>query len=150
MSDLICEAFFGMEPWVDFLWWIFSGRASSEGRLLMIVPMEGSVPTTAQVGQFTKFDEISSSHGGHTSVAASLPRSCLDCMRRSGAPCSSAEHLWVQRLLEVPIALRRSRGSGTGRGPCVGGYVRRRVPQPLLWHQAMSSSGRSSIWSRSS
>ena len=93
MPDLICEAFFGMEPWVDFLWWIFFGRASSEGRLLMSVPVEGSMPTAAQVGQFIKFDEISSSHGDHTSVAAPLLRSCLDYMRRSGAPCSSAEYL---------------------------------------------------------
>ena len=92
MLDLICEAFFGMEPRVDFLWWIFIGRALSEGRLLMIVPVEDSVPTTAQVGQFIKFDEISSSHGDHTSVAAPLPRSYLNCMRRLGAPCSSAEH----------------------------------------------------------
>ena len=90
---LICEAFFGMEPCVDSLWWILTGRASSEGRLLTIVPVEGFVPTTAQVGQFIMFDEISSSHGDHTSVAAPLPRSCLDCIRRSGAPCSSAEHL---------------------------------------------------------
>ena len=93
MLDLICEAFFGMEPCVDFLWWIFTRRALSEGRLLMIVPVEGSVPIAAQVGQFIKFDEIFSSHGDHTSVAALPPRSCLDCMRRSGAPCSSGEHL---------------------------------------------------------
>jgi len=93
MLDLIYEAFFRMEPRVDFLWWIFTGRALSEGRLLMIVPVEGSVPTAAQVGQFIKFDEIFSSHGGHTLVAAPPPRSCLNCMRRSGAPCSSAEHL---------------------------------------------------------
>ena len=90
---LICEAFFRMELCVDSLWWFFTGRALSEGRLLMIVPVEGSVPIAAQVGQFTKFDEISSSHGDHTLVAAPLLRSCLDCMRRSGAPCSSAEHL---------------------------------------------------------
>ena len=70
----------------------------AEGKLPRIVLVEGSAPTAAQVGQFIKFDEISSSHGGHTSVAASLPRSCLDYMRRSGAPCSSAEHLWVRRL----------------------------------------------------
>ena len=93
MLDLICEAFFRMELCVDSLWWIFTRRASSEGRLVTIVPVEGSVPTTAQVSQFIKFDEISSSHGDHTSVAAPLPRSCLDCMRRSGAPCSSVEHL---------------------------------------------------------
>ena len=91
--DLIYEAFFGMEPCVDFLWWIFTGRASSEGRLLTIVLVEGSVPTAAQVDQFIKFDEISSSHGGHTSVVAPPPRSYLDYMRRSRAPCSSAEHL---------------------------------------------------------
>ena len=74
---LVCEAFFGMEPCVDSLWWIFAGRASSEGRLLMIVPVEGSVPTAAQVGQFTKFDEISSSHGDHTSVATPPLRSSM-------------------------------------------------------------------------
>ena len=49
MLGLICEAFFGMEPCVDFLWWIFTGRALSEGRLLTIVPVEGSVPIAAQV-----------------------------------------------------------------------------------------------------
>jgi len=93
MLDLICEAFFGMEPCVDSLWWIFSGRASSEGRLLTIMLVEGSVPIAAQVGQFIKFDEIFSSHGDHTLGAVPPSRSCLDCMRRSGAPCSSAEHL---------------------------------------------------------
>ena len=95
-AGFICEAFFGMEPCVDFFRWIFARLALSEGKLLRIVTVEGSVPAAAQVGQFIKFDEISSSHGGHTSVAASLPWSCLDCMRRSGAPCSFAEHLWVR------------------------------------------------------
>jgi len=90
---LVYEAFSRIELCVDSLRWIFTERALSEGRLLMIAPVESSVPTTAQVGQFIMFDEISSSHGDHTSVAAPLPRSCLDCMRRSGAPCSSAEHL---------------------------------------------------------
>ena len=96
-AGFICEAFFRMEPCVDFLRWILTGRALSEGKLLRIVSVEGSAPAAVQVGQFTKFDEISSSHGGHTSVAASLTRSYLDCMRRSGAPCSSDEHLWVRR-----------------------------------------------------
>ena len=82
MLDLICEAFFRMEPHVDFLWWIFTGRALSERRLLTIVPVEGSVPTAAQVSQFIKFDEISSSHGDHTLGAAPLSRSYLDYMRR--------------------------------------------------------------------
>ena len=90
---LVCDAFFGMEPCIDSLRWIFTRRALSEGRLLVIASVESSVPTTAQVGQFIKFDEISSSHGDHTSVAAPLPRSYLNCMRRSGAPCSSTEHL---------------------------------------------------------
>ena len=94
-AGFICEAFFGMEPCVDFLWRIFTGRALSEGRSLRIVLVEGSAPAAAQVGQFIKFDEIFSSHGGHTLVVVSLPRSCLDCMRRSRAPCSSNEHLWV-------------------------------------------------------
>ena len=89
---LVCEAFFGMELCIDSLWWIFTGQALSEGRLLMIASVEGSVPPTAQVGQFIKFDEISFGHGDHTSGAAPLTRSCLGCMRRPGAPCSSAEH----------------------------------------------------------
>ena len=65
------------------------------GELLEIVLVEGFVLVAAQVGQSVKFDEISSSHGGHTLVATSLTRSCLNCMRRLGAPCSSVEHLWV-------------------------------------------------------
>ena len=80
---------------MDFFFWIFTGRALLEGKLPRIVLVEGSMPVAAQVGQFIKFDEMSSNHGGRTLVAASLHRSCLDCMRRSGAPCSSAEHLWV-------------------------------------------------------
>ena len=95
-AGLIYEAFFGMEPCVDFLRWIFTERALSEGKLLRILLVEGSVPAAAQVGPFIKFDEFSSSHGSRILVAAPLPRSCLDCMRRLGAPCSSAEHLWVQ------------------------------------------------------
>ena len=74
-AGLIYEAFFGVEPCVDFLLWIFTGRVLSEGKSLRIVPVDGPVPAAAQVGQLIKFDEISSSHGGHTSVAASLPRS---------------------------------------------------------------------------
>ena len=96
-KEVVLDFFFEMEPCAGFLRWIFTGRALSEGKLPRIVLVEGSVPTVAQVGQFIKFDEISSSHGGHTSVVVSLPRSCLDCMRRSGAPCSSAEHLWLRR-----------------------------------------------------
>ena len=49
-TEFICEAFFGMEPCVDFLRWIFTGRALSEGKLPRIVLVGGSVPTTAQVG----------------------------------------------------------------------------------------------------
>ena len=64
-----------------------------EGKLPRIVLVEGSAPVAAQVGQFIKFDEISSSHGGHTLVTVSLSRSCLVCMRRFATPCSSAEHL---------------------------------------------------------
>jgi len=46
-AGLVCEAFFGMEPCVDFLLWIFTGRALSEGKLLRIVPVEGSMPVAA-------------------------------------------------------------------------------------------------------
>ena len=95
-AGFVCEAFLGMEPFVHSFRWIFTGRALSEGKLPRIVLVEDSMPAAAQVAQFIKFDEISSSHGGHTLVAASLPRSCLDCMRSSGAPCSSTEHLWVR------------------------------------------------------
>ena len=70
-----------MEPCVDSFQWIFIERALSEGKLPRIVLVEGFVPAAAQVGQFIKFDEISSSYGGHTSVVASLPRSYLDYMR---------------------------------------------------------------------
>ena len=86
-AGFVYEAFFGMKPCV----------ALSEKKLLRSVPVEGSTPTSAQVGQFIKFDEISSSHGDHTLVAASLLRNSLDYMRRSRAPCSSTEHLWVRR-----------------------------------------------------
>ena len=81
---------------MDFLRWIFAGRALSEGKLPRIVLVEGFVPAAAQVGQFIKFDEISSSRGGHTSVTMSLSRSCLGYMRRFATPCSSVEHLWVR------------------------------------------------------
>ena len=83
-ARFVCKAFFGMEPY-------------AEGKLPRVMLVEGSAPVAAQAGQFIKFDEISSSHGGHTSVAASLTRSSLDCMRRSGAPCSFAEHPWVRQ-----------------------------------------------------
>ena len=71
-AGFIYEAFFGMEPCVDSFWWIFTRRALSKGKLPGIVLVEGSMPTAAQVGQFIKFDETSSSHGGHTS-AGSIP-----------------------------------------------------------------------------
>ena len=45
-AGLICEAFFGMEPCVDFLRWIFTGQALSEGKLLRIKPVEGSASIT--------------------------------------------------------------------------------------------------------
>ena len=38
----ICEAFLGVEPLVDFFWWIFTRRALSEGK----------PPRTASVGGF--------------------------------------------------------------------------------------------------
>ena len=71
----ICEAFFEMELRVDFLWWIFTRRALSEGKLPRTVPVGGFTPAAAQVGQFTKFDEMletSSSHGGHIMAGSVL------------------------------------------------------------------------------
>ena len=74
----ICEAFVGMERHVDFFRRVLFGRALSKRKTLGTVPVGGFALTAAQVGQFIKFDEISSSHGGHTSVgsvpAQELPR----------------------------------------------------------------------------
>jgi len=61
-----------MDPCVDSFRWIFTGRALSEGKLPRIVLVEGFVPVAAQVGQFIKFDAMSSNHGGHT-LAGSVP-----------------------------------------------------------------------------
>ena len=61
-----------MEPCVDSFWWIFAGRALSKGKFPRIVLVEGSMSAATQVGQFIKFDEISSTHGAHTS-AGSVP-----------------------------------------------------------------------------
>ena len=49
-AGFICDAFFGMDLCEDFLRWIFTGRALSEGKLLRIVLVEGSTPVVAQVG----------------------------------------------------------------------------------------------------
>ena len=74
-AEFIYEAFFRMDLSVDSFRWIFTRRALSEGKLPRIVLVEGSVPAAAQVGQFIKFDEISSRLGGRTSVVVSLHRS---------------------------------------------------------------------------
>ena len=37
----VCEAFLRMEPHVDFFRWMFSRRALSEGKPLMIAPVGG-------------------------------------------------------------------------------------------------------------
>ena len=110
----VCEAFIRMEPHVDSFWRVFSERALSERKTLGTAPMGGFTLAAAQVGQFIKFDEISSSHGSHTSAVASLPKSCLDCMRMLGAPCCSTEHLWVRRPCGTHCT-RQSQGSETGR-----------------------------------
>ena len=71
----VYEAFLGMEPLVDFFRRIFIGRALSEGRPTRTVPVGGFTPAAAQVGQFTKFDEMletSSSHGGHIMAGSVL------------------------------------------------------------------------------
>ena len=56
-AGFVYEAFFGMEPY-------------AEGKLPRIMLVEGSTPIATQVGQFIKFDEVSSSHGGHTLVGS--------------------------------------------------------------------------------
>ena len=38
---IICEAFLGMEPHVDFFRWILSGQALSEGKPPRIAPVGG-------------------------------------------------------------------------------------------------------------
>ena len=74
----ICEAFVEMEPHVDSFWRIFSGRALSEGKPPRTAPVGGFSLAAAQVSQFIKFDETSSSHGDHTSTGSvptqELPR----------------------------------------------------------------------------
>ena len=47
---LICEAFFGMEPYVDSFWRVFSGRALSERKTLRTTPVGGFTLAAAQVG----------------------------------------------------------------------------------------------------
>ena len=73
-----CEAFIGMEPHVGSFPRVFSGRALSERKTLGTALVGGLALAAAQVGQFIKFDETSSSHGGHTSAgsvpAQELPR----------------------------------------------------------------------------
>ena len=66
----ICEAFVGMEPYVDSFHRVFSGRALSERKTLGTTPVGGFALAAAQVSQFIKFDETSSSHSGHTSMGS--------------------------------------------------------------------------------
>ena len=68
----VYEAFIGMEPYVDSFRRVFSGRVLSERKMLGTTPVGGFALAAAQVGQFIKFDEISSNHGGHT-LAGSIP-----------------------------------------------------------------------------
>ena len=68
----VYEAFVGMEPHVDSFRRIFSWQALSEGKPPRSALVGGFALVAAQVGQFIKFDETSSSHGDHTS-AGSVP-----------------------------------------------------------------------------
>ena len=68
----IYEAFIGMEPHMDSFRRIFSGRVLSEGKTLRTVLVGGFALVAAQVGQFIKFDETSSSYDGHTSAGSVL------------------------------------------------------------------------------
>ena len=74
----VYEAFVRMEPYVDSFRRVFVGRALSERKTLGTVPVGGFALAAAQVGQFIKFDEISSNHGDHTLVSSvptqELPR----------------------------------------------------------------------------
>ena len=78
----VYEAFFGMEPHVDFFQRIITWRALSEGKPLGTTSVEGFALVVAQVGRFIKFDEMSetsSSHSGHTTVG-SVPVHELPCL----------------------------------------------------------------------
>ena len=66
----VCEGFVGIEPHVGSFRRVFSGRALSERKTLRIAPVGGFALVAAQVGQFIKFDETSSSHGTHTLVGS--------------------------------------------------------------------------------
>ena len=66
----VYEAFVRMEPYVDSFRRVFFGRALSERKTLGTASVGCFALAAAQVGQFIKFDEISSSHGGHTSVGS--------------------------------------------------------------------------------
>ena len=68
----IYEAFFGVEPYVDSFQRIFFGQAFSEGKPPRTMLVGVFTLVDAWVVQFIKFDETSSSHGGHTS-ADSVP-----------------------------------------------------------------------------
>ena len=68
----VYEAFIGMEPYMDSFRRVFSGRALSERKMLGTAPVEGFALAAAQVGQFIKFDETSSSYGGHTTAGSVL------------------------------------------------------------------------------
>ena len=63
----MCEAFLGMEPHVDFFRWMFSGRALSEGKPLMIAPVGGSTlqkkPSAA--GSYPMYTAYDSNRGWH-------------------------------------------------------------------------------------
>ena len=69
---IIYETFVGIEPHVDSFRRVFSGRALLERKTLGTAPVGGFALEAAQVDQFIKFDEISSSHGSHT-LAGSVP-----------------------------------------------------------------------------
>ena len=66
----VCKAFVRMEPYMDSFRRIFFGRALSAGKPLRTALVGGFTLVAAQVGQFIKFDETSSSHDGHTSVGS--------------------------------------------------------------------------------
>ena len=60
----VYEAFIGMEPHVDSFRRIFSERALSEVKPPRTALVGGFTLGAAQAGQFIKFDDTSSSHGG--------------------------------------------------------------------------------------
>ena len=61
----MCEAFLGMEPYEDFFRRIFSGRALSEGKPLMIASVGGFALQKKLSGSYPAYTPCDSNRGWH-------------------------------------------------------------------------------------